>query len=84
MAWNLMQSWSGRELTDGLPRRQCVGDEGKLHVLGGGNGLVDGVANWIVVDVGWRNAAIVLKMIGGWRWHGCVAAWQIEGRPKEC
>ncbi len=72
VAWNLMQSWSGRELTDDFPR-QCVGDEGKLVVLGGGNGLVDGVGNWLGVDGAWRNAARVL------RWHGCVAAWQIEG-----
>ncbi len=56
MVWNLMQSWIGRELTDDFPRGQCVGDEGKLRVLRGRNGLVDGVANWIGVDGAWRNA----------------------------
>ncbi len=33
-----------------------------LLVLRGGNGLVDGVANWIVVDGAWRNTGTLLKI----------------------
>jgi hypothetical protein len=63
LAWNLMQSWSGRELTDDFPQEQCVVDEGKLHVLGGGNGwhliLACNRWSWDIVEDdrrGWRCA----------------------------